>query len=76
MFDAQLDVSQLAIWSIQTPSLYHVQAQVVVKEQVVDDDVALTGFRTMTWSGHTGFALNNKSFDFRGFSNHHSLTGQ
>ena len=75
MFDAQLDVSKLSIWSIQTPSLYRVQAQVFVKGQLVDEDSTLAGFRTMTWSGQTGFALNNKSFDFRGFSNHHSLTG-
>eukprot|EP00055_Hartaetosiga_balthica_P011807 m.55149 g.55149 ORF g.55149 m.55149 type:complete len:1043 (-) comp7742_c0_seq2:1300-4428(-) len=69
--------SQLKLWSIKSTPMYNITASVRDSTNGVVYDVfsTTTGFRSTSWSGATGFYLNNMHMKFRGFSNHNSFAG-
>jgi beta-galactosidase/beta-glucuronidase len=75
-------------WSVQTPTQYTMQAELMQSSagadidtahadsnSVVDSLNASVGFRTVKWDGQIGFALNEKRLNLRGFSHHNSIAG-
>ena len=64
-----------ALWSIETPRLYHVLTQVVAGSRIVDDTVTPFGIRTIHFDGRKGFFLNGKSLKLNGTCNHQDHAG-
>lgn len=72
---ATLQLSSVKLWDIKAPQTYLVVATLKNNGAAVDQVNRTVGFRTTTWSGSTGFSLNGKNFEMRGFSHHNSLAG-
>ena len=64
-------VANPALWSPESPALYHAVTQVLKNGTVVDEVVTPFGIRTLSWSVDKGFLLNGKSIKFAGGSVHH-----
>ena len=56
-------------WSIQSPELYTVRAEVITSGAAVDALEVQTGFRPLEWTG-AGVMLNGERVALRGFSHH------
>lgn len=65
-------VAGVALWSVQTPTLYTMSVELSSGDAVT----AAVGFREAAWSADDGFALNGRRLELRGFSNHNSFAGQ
>ena len=70
-----LSVVRPSRWSVRSPALYTVQAEVLVGGDATDAVNATTGFRRATFSASHGFALDGERLVLRGFSNHDSFAG-
>ena len=68
-------VASPALWSIETPNLYHVHTQVLAGGRVVDDAVTVFGIRTIRFDGQRGFFLNGKPVKLNGTCNHQDHAG-
>ena len=64
-------VANPALWSPESPALYHAVTQILKNGTVVDEVVTPFGIRTLSWSVEKGFLLNGKSIKFAGGSVHH-----
>ena len=60
-------------WSCETPYVYTVRTQLIVKGQVVDEVETTTGFRDFKFDAKTGFWLNGKNFKLNGVCEHHDF---
>ncbi len=65
----QLCIPGVTAWSMETPALYEVRAELLVRGEPVDDLIDRTGFRTVTVSGRD-VLLNGKPLRIKGFCRH------
>ncbi len=60
-----------ALWSLETPQLYHAVTQITRNAKILDEIVTPFGIRSLSWSVDKGFLLNGKSVKLHGGSVHH-----
>ena len=60
-------------WSCETPYVYTVRTQLIVKGKVVDEVETTTGFRDFKFDPKTGFWLNGKNIKLNGVCEHHDF---
>ncbi len=60
-------------WSPETPYVYTVRTQLIVKGKVVDEVETTTGFRDFKFDPKTGFWLNGKNIKLNGVCEHHDF---
>lgn len=63
------------LWSIETPSLYHVLTRIEAKGATIDDAVTPFGVRSIRFDPAKGFFLNGKSVKLKGTCNHQDHAG-
>jgi beta-galactosidase len=67
----ELPISNAALWSPQSPSLYTARAEVLVRDRVVDTVTTTFGIRSLVWNGQDGFLLNGRPVKIVGGCVHH-----
>jgi beta-galactosidase len=67
----QINVSNPALWSPDSPRLYKATTRVVAGGTVTDEMVTPFGIRALAWSAEQGFRLNGKPIKLAGGSVHH-----
>lgn len=60
-------------WDIVSPNRYIAQTTIRVKDKVVDTYYTPFGIRTIEFTAHNGFLLNNRRVEIQGTCNHHDL---
>ncbi len=70
-FDQTLTVTEPALWSPESPSLYRVKQQLCDKDRIVDERMTSFGIRTITCDPVKGFQLNGESMLLQGQCLHH-----
>ncbi len=75
MLDAGTRVATPILWSIETPALYTVEAEIVIRGRVVDRYETRFGIRTIHFDGARGFLLNGKPVKLLGSCNHQDHAG-
>ncbi|MGA1799851.1 beta-galactosidase GalA [Sphingomonas sp. 4RDLI-65] len=75
MLDARTQVATPVLWSIETPRLYTIEAEIVVGGRVVDRYDTRFGIRTIRFDGARGFLLNGKPVKLLGTCNHQDHAG-
>lgn len=63
------------LWSLETPDLYTVRAELIGDRQVIDSAEARFGLRTATFDPECGFLLNGKPVKLLGTCNHQDHAG-
>ncbi|HEX4285812.1 MAG TPA: glycoside hydrolase family 2 TIM barrel-domain containing protein [Terracidiphilus sp.] len=66
-----ISVDNPALWSPDSPVLYHAVSEIRQKSKVVDQTSTNFGIRTLAWSAENGLLLNNKPIKLTGGSVHH-----
>jgi beta-galactosidase len=64
-----------ALWSIETPVLYHVLTQIMADGVIGDDVVTPFGIRSIRFDPAKGFLLNGKPVKLKGTCNHQDHAG-
>ncbi len=72
---AALAVTKPKLWSIETPVLYTLMAEVSVGGAVVDRTETRFGIRTVRFDPNEGFFLNGKHVKLKGTNNHQDHAG-
>ena len=68
-----LTVGSPLLWSVTTPSLYHVMVEVKIGGVTRDKYLTSLGVRTATFDPNAGFSLNGQNMKLRGVCLHHDL---
>jgi len=71
LFDQQTQVTNPTLWSVNTPSLYHAQTQVLDEQRTCDETDTAFGIRTIRFDKDKGFLLNEHSIKMKGVCIHH-----
>ncbi len=66
-----IGLSGPALWSVETPRLYHAVTRITQRGKVLDEIVTPFGIRSLAWSADQGFLLNGKPIKLHGGSVHH-----
>jgi beta-galactosidase len=69
----ELSVKNPALWSVETPNLYHAVSEVETDGRAIDRYETPFGIRTFAFDINQGFSLNGKPVKIRGVCNHHDL---
>lgn len=69
--EQRLAVAAPRLWSVETPALYTLQAEVLDGTRVVDDQATPFGFRSIEYDSDRGFLLNGAPVKMRGVNLHH-----
>lgn len=72
-FEQNFIVNAPALWSPETPNLYHAVSKLYIGEQLVDEYTTRFGIRSIEIVADKGFFLNGKLRKFQGVCNHHDL---
>ena len=72
-FPKDIQVNQAREWSIDTPYLYKLQAQLIIGGVVTDEEWIRFGYRTIEFTSDHGFMLNGKHVKLQGACLHHDL---
>lgn len=72
-FEQKFRVLNPTLWSPDTPNMYQVKTQVVVRGQVVDETTTPLGIRTCEFTKDKGFFLNGEHVDIKGVCMHHDF---
>lgn len=70
-----LDITNVRLWSVDTPYLYTLITSVKEDGQVVDNYRTHFGVRTISFDANKGFFLNGKHFEITGSDNHQDHAG-
>jgi beta-galactosidase len=63
------------LWSLETPTLYHLRTFVKIKGKIVDTCDTPFGIRTIRFDADKGFFLNGKPVKIQGTCNHQDFAG-
>lgn len=66
-----IQVSKPLLWSVDTPSLYQAQIQIVKDKKVIDGTQTSFGIRSIEFSAENGFQLNGETVKLNGGCVHH-----
>ncbi len=72
-FEQNFLVEDPALWSPETPDLYHAVSKIYVADKLVDEYTTRFGIRSIEIIADKGFYLNGKHRKFQGVCNHHDL---
>ncbi|RMB52168.1 beta-galactosidase [Sphingomonas sp. PP-CE-3A-406] len=75
VLDQQAHVATPVLWSVETPKLYTVEAEIVIGGRVVDRYDTHFGIRTIHFDGARGFLLNGMPVKLLGSCNHQDHAG-
>ncbi len=75
MIEVQTTVAHPLLWSLESPHLYKLHAELLHGQQVVDSDDTTFGIRTIRFDADTGFYLNGKPVKIKGTCNHQDFAG-
>ena len=64
--EQKIEISTPALWSPETPQLYHLITRVAAAGQRVDETSTPFGIRKLAWSVTDGFTINGKSYKLKG----------
>lgn len=64
-------IGKVDLWEISQPALYEIKTQLLRKEEVVDENITVYGFRKAEFR-KDGFYLNDKKVKIRGLNRHQS----
>ncbi|HLY42173.1 MAG TPA: glycoside hydrolase family 2 TIM barrel-domain containing protein [Terracidiphilus sp.] len=67
----EIAVTNPALWSPDSPTLYHAVSQIRRDGKVIDEVTSPFGIRTLSWSAENGLLLNGKPVKLHGGSVHH-----
>ena len=67
-----LDLPEAHLWSPETPYLYTLTTQLIIRGKIIDQTTTKVGIRTITIDRH-GFSLNGKPRKIQGVCLHHDL---
>ena len=73
--DLTLPVLDPALWDVDDPNLYTVQAEVLCNGEILDSDRVRIGFRTFSIDAENGFFLNGRPLKLYGTCNHQDHAG-
>jgi len=73
IFEQFVKVPKPKLWSVENPTLYHVESKVLVNANIVDSYKTPFGIRTFEFTTDKGFFLNGKHVDIKGVCMHHDL---
>jgi beta-galactosidase len=74
-FAANLEVHAPKLWSLESPTLYHLVTQVIVSDVEVDRHLTRFGIRTIRFDPDRGFFLNGQHVFLKGTNNHQDHAG-
>ncbi|HEY3972117.1 MAG TPA: beta-galactosidase GalA [Candidatus Sulfotelmatobacter sp.] len=74
-FSATANLTNAALWSPETPSLYSAVVTVESNGKTLDAERVTFGVRSIAWDPDKGFFLNGKSVKIKGTCNHHDHAG-
>jgi beta-galactosidase len=66
-----IDVAEPGLWSIETPYLYTLKTELIVKGKIADTEETTFGIRSISFSPQKGFLLNGKHVLLKGACIHH-----
>lgn len=69
----KLEVRDVALWSVENPTLYTVRTTLSSSGQILDTYQTNFGFRSFVFDSLKGFFLNGKPMKILGVCNHHDL---
>lgn len=73
IYEADMLVKSPKLWSPESPSLYRMEVNLYLNSQLVDQDVAQFGIRSIEVNPKTGFVLNGQARKIKGVCLHHDL---
>lgn len=68
---SELTVRNPELWSIDSPSLYTLKAELYINGKIADESVCRAGIRTLKFDPDKGFALNGTWMKMKGVCIHH-----
>ncbi len=71
--DVEMQVHKPMLWTLEIPTLYTLETELVVDGEVVDTTSCKIGFRTFTFSHDEGFFMNGLHMKLNGVCEHHDL---
>lgn len=74
-FTSALVVENVQLWSIETPTLYHLHTEILENGKLVDQYDTRFGIRTIRFDNNEGFFLNGKHVKIKGTNNHQDHAG-
>lgn len=72
-FEQNFLIEDPALWSPETPDLYHAVSKIYAGDKLVDEYTTRFGIRSIEIIADKGFYLNGKHRKFQGVCNHHDL---
>jgi len=72
-FEQVIKLPKPKLWSLENPTLYHVESKVHINGRVVDVSETTFGIRTFEFTTDKGFFLNGRHVDIKGVCLHHDL---
>ena len=72
---ATAEIANPTLWSVDLPTLYTAECQIVDNDKVIDSQSSVFGFRWLDWTADHGFFLNGKHLYLRGANVHQDHAG-
>ena len=72
---ATAEIANPMLWSVDLPTLYTAECQIVDNDKVIDSQSSVFGFRWLDWTADHGFFLNGKHLYLRGANVHQDHAG-
>lgn len=72
---ATAEIANPMLWSVDEPTLYTAECQIVDSGKVIDSQSSVFGFRWLDWTADHGFFLNGKYLYLRGANVHQDHAG-
>ena len=72
-FQQEVTIPDALLWSLEVPSLYHLETAVRRGEAEIDRDAASFGIRSLKFDPKEGFFLNERRIEIKGACNHHDF---
>ncbi len=69
--ECEIEVASPALWSVDAPNLYTLNARVLCGGEATDETSVRFGIRTIRFDADTGFYLNGVNMKLKGFCVHH-----
>ena len=72
---ATAEIANPMLWSVDTPTLYTAECQIVDDGEVIDSQSSVLGFRWIEWTADKGFFLNGQHLYLQGANVHQDHAG-
>jgi beta-galactosidase len=73
IFEQVVKIAKPKLWSLENPTLYHVESKVLVNGSIVDTYDIPFGIRAFEFTIDKGFFLNGRHVQIKGVCQHHDL---